>query len=438
MKKYIVNFTLLFLDFAFVISFYFFVATIRESLGETVLASLNRVIFSNFLVFSSIVMATLYYEKIYTLRYDFWEETKLTIKALFLSFIIILAIIMLGKASHEYSRLFFITYFLGLMIFLPIYRRVIKKALFKLSFFKKRIKIVGNEEQGDRLTEEFHKNWYLGYALVETNPDAIFIASKNSKIEVINRFLKKYSLSVKDIYLIPYMSSINFSQSEIIELFNIKTSVIKIENNLLKKENLFLKELFEKIVVVLALPLFLLLHAIISYAIKRDSSGEIIFKQKRLGKNGIIFKCYKYRTMIVNSDNILIKYLKENPDEIEYYSKYHKYKKDPRITKVGNFLRKTSLDELPQLINILKGEMGLIGPRPYMPKESSKISDSIDMILRVKPGISGLWQVSGRSNLSFESRKNLDVWYIQNWSLWMDVVILLKTLKVVFIKTGAK
>jgi undecaprenyl-phosphate galactose phosphotransferase len=143
--------------------------------------------------------------------------------------------------------------------------------------------------------------------------------------------------------------------------------------------------------------------------------------------------------MYEDSQNILDEYLLKNPHEVEYFSKYHKYANDPRITRIGNFLRKTSLDELPQFFNILKGDMNLIGPRPYMLNELNEIQKSEqEIILKVKPGLTGLWQVSGRNELTFKKRVDLDIWYIQNWSLWMDFVIFIKTIKVVLLKVGAK
>ena len=142
--------------------------------------------------------------------------------------------------------------------------------------------------------------------------------------------------------------------------------------------------------------------------------------------------------MYENGEVILKDYLKKHPEETLYYAKYHKYQNDPRITKIGVFLRKSSLDELPQIINVLKGEMSLVGPRPYMLEEAEKLREELPIILLVKPGITGLWQVSGRNHLTFEKRKELDVWYIQNWSLWSDFIILLKTIKVVLNKKGAR
>ena len=200
-----------------------------------------------------------------------------------------------------------------------------------------------------------------------------------------------------------------------------------------------MKSILEKLIVLLVLPLIFLVHIILSYLIKKDSKGSILFKQKRLGKDNHNFSCYKYRTMYENSQEVLSQYLINNPDEVIYYETYHKYKSDPRITKIGHFLRKTSLDEFPQFFNILRGDMNLIGPRPYMLNEKEKIGkEKESIILQVKPGITGLWQVSGRNQLTFFQRVDLDIWYIQNWSLWLDITIFFKTIKVVLLKVGAK
>lgn len=130
-------------------------------------------------------------------------------------------------------------------------------------------------------------------------------------------------------------------------------------------------------------------------------------------------------------------WLIDNPEERDYYAVYHKYINDPRITKFGHFLRRTSLDELPQLFNVLKGDMSLVGNRPYMVEEQQKMKDAASIILMSKPGVTGLWQVSGRSDVSFEERLQIDSWYIKNWSIWNDIVILFKTVGVVLRKDGA-
>lgn len=189
---------------------------------------------------------------------------------------------------------------------------------------------------------------------------------------------------------------------------------------------------------LLLLPLLLPILAIIALLIKKEEpEGSILFKQERLGKDGKLFLCYKFRTMKEESDELLQGYLKDHPEEIVYYEKYHKYKNDPRVTKIGAILRKTSLDELPQIFNVLKMEMSFVGPRPYMPNEKKKMGEYFETIVRVRPGITGLWQVSGRSEVDFHSRVDMDVWYIRNWNLWMDIIILLKTAKTVVVREGA-
>ena len=169
---------------------------------------------------------------------------------------------------------------------------------------------------------------------------------------------------------------------------------------------------------------------------KEDPKGDVFFKQRRLGINGKEFFCYKFRTMY-SDQSFMTEWLEKHPDEKAYYDIYHKYMNDPRITKVGAFLRKTSLDELPQLLNVLRGEMSLIGPRPYMVIEKKDIGRKAPLVLAVKPGITGLWQVSGRSGVDFNERVEMDVWYMKNWSLWNDIIILIKTFQTVINRDGA-
>ena len=142
--------------------------------------------------------------------------------------------------------------------------------------------------------------------------------------------------------------------------------------------------------------------------------------------------------MYLNSDEILQEFLEKNPEAKKEWDKYKKLKSyDPRVTKIGKFLRATSLDELPQIFNVLKGDMSLVGLRPYLPREISDMGEYKDIILLTRPGITGLWQISGRNELTFQDRLKLDTWYVLNWSLWLDIVILFKTIKVVLNREGA-
>lgn len=177
---------------------------------------------------------------------------------------------------------------------------------------------------------------------------------------------------------------------------------------------------------------------LISLIIKFSTEGPAIYSHKRIGKKGKEFKCYKFRTMYINADEKLKEILAKDPEKKKEWETYWKLKDDPRVTKIGSFLRKTSLDELPQIFNVLKGEMSLVGPRPVVQKEIDEYyKENSYYYFMVPPGITGLWQVSGRSETSYEYRVSLDSWYVKNWNLWLDIVILLKTVKAVIKREGA-
>lgn len=195
-------------------------------------------------------------------------------------------------------------------------------------------------------------------------------------------------------------------------------------------------DLFAGIVGTILLVPFTLLVCILRLI--NHENGPIIYDQLRIGKNGKIFKLYKYRTMVIGADEILQDYLDANQEAAEEYKKYKKLENDPRMTKSGEFLRKTSLDEFPQFFNILKGEMSLVGPRPYLPREKEDMGEYYDFIVEAKPGLTGPWQVAGRSNLTFEDRLKLDEEYVSRCGNIRDFSIILKTFKKVFGKDGAK
>ncbi len=173
-------------------------------------------------------------------------------------------------------------------------------------------------------------------------------------------------------------------------------------------------------------------------AIRKDSDGPAMFTQKRIGKDGKLFEIYKFRTMVPDADKKLFELLEQDEKAREEYKINKKLKNDPRITKVGNFLRKTSIDELPQLINVLKGDMSLVGPRPYLPREIDDMGKYYDTIVESKPGITGLWQVSGRSNTTFEERLEFDMKYNEEKGFMYDMGLLTKTVGTVLKKDGAE
>jgi Undecaprenyl-phosphate galactose phosphotransferase WbaP len=183
---------------------------------------------------------------------------------------------------------------------------------------------------------------------------------------------------------------------------------------------------------VAASPVILLL----AFIVKRDG-GPALYRHKRIGLNGKVFHCLKLRSMVANSNEILDKYLAENPDARDEWLRDHKLRNDPRITRIGAFMRRLSLDELPQLLNVLCGEMSIVGPRPIIVAEAAKYDNDITFYYRVRPGITGLWQVSGRNDVTYAERVRMDSWYVRNWSLWNDIAIICKTFNVVAKGSGA-
>ena len=168
-----------------------------------------------------------------------------------------------------------------------------------------------------------------------------------------------------------------------------------------------------------------------------NDNGPLFYTQKRIGKNGKVFKMYKFRSMCVGADEKLKKYLEENEEARKEYKKYKKLKHDPRVTKIGEFIRKTSIDEFPQFINILKGDMSLVGPRPYLEREKEEMTYYYKYIVSCRPGLTGYWQIAGRSNVAFEDRLHMDMDYYRKHTLKADLKILKKTVEKCVKKEGA-
>ncbi len=198
------------------------------------------------------------------------------------------------------------------------------------------------------------------------------------------------------------------------------------------RSKILLKAVTDYAIVIATAPFWLAVVMVVAAVIKINEPGEsVFFKQKRIGRFGRPFNCYKFRSMHKNWRKILDDYLERNPAEVRHFAKFHKYEFDPRITKVGGFIRRTSLDELPQLFNVLRLEMSLVGPRPYMFYEKRQIGKNLGKITRVRPGLTGLWQVSGRNEISFDDRVQIDCKYVENLSVWGDIKILFKTIGIV-------
>jgi Undecaprenyl-phosphate galactose phosphotransferase WbaP len=214
------------------------------------------------------------------------------------------------------------------------------------------------------------------------------------------------------------------------------TLAIETNYHLLNKRETVIKRILDMFLTILMLMFTWPIFFILALLVRFDSKGPILYTQKRLGQHGKTFDSFKFRTMYNNADAKLDELLKNDPEARREYAEYHKLVNDPRVTPVGKVLRRYSLDELPQLINVIKGDMNLIGPRSYLPRELPAMGDYAKIILKVKPGLTGWWQVMGRNATSFKERLRLDEYYISNWSIWLDIYIIIKTIWVLITGQG--
>lgn len=215
--------------------------------------------------------------------------------------------------------------------------------------------------------------------------------------------------------------------------------VFKKSTKYLKYINLFFKRTLDIVGAIIGIAILIPLTVVVKIVnILNKDFGPLFYSQERIGQYGKNFKMYKFRSMVVDADKKLKELLEKDEDARNEYSTYKKLKDDPRVTPIGKFIRKTSLDEFPQFVNVLRGEMSLVGPRAYLPQERKDMGDTYQIIITHKPGITGLWQVTGRSDVTFEERLEIDINYHQNLNFILDIKILLKTVLIIFNKNGAE
>lgn len=383
-----------------------------------------------------IILLMLAYEGIYTKRFDFWHESHRILNALAFSFLLILSLEALTNSFEQYSKTLIVLTFIDLALFMPLSKYAAKHYLFSTNLWKREAKIYGDDEF---LKNEIFKNKYLGY--VESDKDdvkTVFINSNALSNEELKLSLEQEIKLAKEVLFIPIINEYNLSQSTIYEFMNTRTNMIVLANSLKSKFQLCLQSLFNYTLAICLLPILLPTIAILGYLIKKESPGPIFFAHNRIGKDGRVIPTYKFRSMYIDAKERLEKLLEESVELKQEWETNFKLKNDPRVTKIGTFLRKTSLDELPQIFNVLKGEMNFVGPRPVVQEELDMYyKQDAEYYSMVKPGITGLWQVSGRSDTDYDFRIATDKWYVRNWSLWLDIVILFKTVKVVLFREGA-
>lgn len=413
----------------------------------------------------AVFMVIFLYEGLYNKRLSLWDEIKIEVKSVLMSLIAVFSILFIMKKGQSYSRAVIITHAILTIMIWPIIRMYAKRLIFLSGLMIKKVLVVGSGETALKIICALRNEKNLGYSVAgildDSRTDKIDEYKVHRGIKNIERYIKNAQITdvivakegltkeqladlinhiqhkAQNTLYIPELSGIAVSGTEIKYFFREQTIAIEIKNNLSNPITYITKRILDYLLAVIVFISISPLMIILAIIIKKTSEGPAVYSQKRIGKDRKEFNCHKFRTMYKDADKKLKELLEKDEKLREEYEKYWKIKNDPRITPIGNFIRKTSLDELPQIFNVLKGEMSLIGPRPYLPKEWPFIEKESSIIHAVPPGITGLWQVSGRNNEDYNYRITMDSWYVKNWNLWLDITILFKTFSAVIKREGA-
>ncbi|OHD55358.1 MAG: hypothetical protein A2Y33_04055 [Spirochaetes bacterium GWF1_51_8] len=405
------------------------------------------------------------FERLYLNRVPFWEEARSLLKTSTISILLITLVIYFSAmfGPNTVLRIVFVFLWIFSIIIFPLFRFLGKQALFKLGVWKENVIILGCGPEAIATIRGLKREDHLGYKVLgfldddPANQDrsidvdgteykvlgeiknftkfvnmldiqTVFIAVRYENDEKLAHIINNVYRYVKRVILIPEIHGVSVFNSELHYLYAERLFMIRVRNSLKSKFNMFIKRIFDLVLslagFVVILPFFLL----VAFLVKITSKGGIFYGHPRVGKDGKEFKAWKFRTMYYDSEERLKHILATDPKAKKEWKASFKMKNDPRITPLGKLLRKTSMDELPQIINILVGQMSLVGPRPVVREElESHYGDFAEYYYSVKPGLTGLWQVSGRSDTDYHYRVQTDAWYVQNWNLWLDIIILFRT-----------
>ena len=394
------------------------------------------------------------------------EELRRQTYALFAALTIVVVFAFASNFGDELSRILVFGWALGLLLAAPVARSIVRSAIRRTGLWGKPVVVLGPEEIRSRVLKALQKEWHLGFKSVEAFDnslapedgvlegvpyeralnDAIVMARKNGLDTAIfamphaphEHLVKLVSLAstyFRYVIVMPNLDGI--CNSAAIARDFAGNVGLEIRYNLLFPWARRAKRVLDLMLTVVGGLMITPLLIVLFIWIKLDSSGPAFYGHRRLGAGGKHFLCWKFRTMHTNAEQLLDEFLQSSPNLRAEWEHNFKLRDDPRVTRIGRLLRKTSLDELPQLWNVLRGEMSLIGPRPIVDAEIHKYGAVYDMYRRIRPGISGFWQVSGRSNTDYAERVQLDAYYVNNWSVWLDIVILARTVRTVVLGRGA-
>lgn len=402
----------------------------------------------------------------YTNRRSFWLELKEVFRTIIIFSILDLALIAFSK--WHFSRYVWGLTWFSMLVLIPLARVTLKRVLNKFGLWQKHTVIIGSGKNACEAFAALQSEKVLGLAICaffssgkgsdcgpvllgkpviyneqelwqRCSPETtqFIVALEFEEHIFLDEWLKKLANHrCSSVSVIPTLRGVPLYGTDMSFIFSHEVMILRVKNNLLKVTSQFIKRAFD---IIGSLAIIFLLSPVLvtlTYMVSKHG-GKAIYGHERIGRNGTKFKCLKFRSMVTNSQEVLQELLSTDEQARAEWDKDFKLKDDPRITRIGKFIRRTSLDELPQLFNVLKGEMSLVGPRPIIEKELERYAGNVDYYLMAKPGMTGLWQVSGRNDVDYDTRVYFDAWYVKNWSLWNDIAILFKTINVVLKKDGA-
>lgn len=401
----------------------------------------------------------------YFYRKTFWFELKEILRTLVIFAVIEIAV--MAFTTWSFSRFLWVLTWALILILLPLARMSTKRLLDSMGLWRRDTWIIGSDSNAREAYKAISSERNLGLVIVgfvasdggipvggtieqipviENDVDWLLNIDKKTQFivaveahqsEMRNTWLRNFMIKgFRYVSVIPTLRGMPLDSTDMSFIFSHEVMIFRVQQNLAKWSSRILKRIFD---IVASLCIIIILSPALIYISRKVKvdGGPAIYGHERIGKDGRPFKCLKFRSMVVNSKDVLEQLLATDINARKEWDATFKLKNDPRITKIGGFLRRTSLDELPQLFNVLKGEMSLVGPRPIITAELERYNEEVDYYLLSKPGMTGLWQVSGRSDVDYETRVYLDAWYVKNWSMWNDIAILFKTIAVVLKKDGA-
>ena len=409
----------------------------------------------------------------YTKRRPFWDEVAEVARVLTILAVLDAALLYLAKL--QFSRFWFVWIWFFALGLIPFLRLLCKRVLTNVGVWQRPAVILGTGPNAIEAIEALHSEPLMGFQVVafaEPRKDddiskshidvqgqrfpvvplgnelvselklrtngkpTVVVALEHEDLSREANLIARLHRIADDIRVVPPVRGLPLFGATVHHFFRHELFFLSLNNNLARRAPRAVKRVFDLVVSATLLLLLAPIFAYLSWVIRKDG-GPVYFAHQRIGHNGKPFRCLKFRTMVPNAQAVLQQLLDSDPVARAEWERDFKLKNDPRITAVGRFLREYSLDELPQLWNVLKGEMSLVGPRPIIQEELKRYDEFADYYLEASPGMTGLWQISGRNNTDYCYRVYLDSWYAKNWSLWYDIVILIKTIGVVAAREGA-